>query len=173
MAELTRRLAAADEETARIKKEANSRKASRPASREEAVAPPSPQKTKRSVLGKLDIDEASDKSIGQQLKEALRANSGRVIDLFREWDTDGDGEISRKEFHTAIPRLGFDATKAEIDALFDSWDPDGGGSLDFKELQKVLRGDAGGQPPAAKVSAGFDKVAKMSSAATAMKAMKK
>ena len=139
MAELTRRLAAADEETARIKKEANSRKASRPASREEAVAPPSPQKTKRSVLGKLDIDEASDKSIGQQLKEALRANSGRVIDLFREWDTDGDGKISKKEFRKAMPMLGFYVPVADIDKLFDANDPDGSGEMDFKELKQMLK----------------------------------
>ena len=33
------------------------------------------------MLGALDIDEASDKSVGQQLKEALRKNAGRVIDL--------------------------------------------------------------------------------------------
>ena len=90
--------------------------------------------------------------MGQQLKEALRKNAGRVIDLtltlalavtlalaltltltlaltltptpilalsltrrvidlFREWDTDGDGQITRKEFHTAMPRLGFDVSK--------------------------------------------------------------
>ena len=47
-------------------------------------------------------------------------------------------------------------------------DHTGGGSLDFKELQRALRSDP---PPAAK--GGFDKVAKMSSAAKAMKAMKK
>ena len=63
------------------------------------------------MLGALDIDESSDKSVGQQLKEALRKNAGRVIDLFREWDTDGDGQITRKEFHTAMPRLGFDVSK--------------------------------------------------------------
>ena len=33
------------------------------------------------MLGALDIDESSDKSVGQQLKEALRKNAGRVIDL--------------------------------------------------------------------------------------------
>ena len=38
-----------------------------------------------------------------------------------QWDTNGDGTIDRKEFHKALPLLGFDAPKKEIDALFDSW----------------------------------------------------
>ena len=41
----------------------------------------------------------------------LPTSPRRVIDLFREWDADGDGQITRKEFHTAMPRLGFDVSK--------------------------------------------------------------
>jgi Ca2+-binding EF-hand superfamily protein len=61
------------------------------------------------------------------------------MDLFREWDTDGDGNVSRKEFVAAMPKMGLDVDKKEILELFDSWDADGGGTLDFKELQKILR----------------------------------
>ena len=43
--------------------------------------------------------------------------------MFREWDTDGDGEVSRKEFHKAMPLLGLDVAKEEIDKLFNEWDP--------------------------------------------------
>ena len=91
----------------------------------------------------------------------MKANGARVMDLFREWDTDGDGEVSRKEFHKAMPLLGFDASKKDIDDLFTAWDKDGGGSLDFKELQKILR------PPAASGTA------KLKSAANANKAVSK
>ena len=34
---------------------------------------------------------------GEQLKQALVKNAGRAMDLFREWDTDGDGESSDTE----------------------------------------------------------------------------
>ena len=85
--------------------------------------------------------------ISQQLGMAMRKNGARVMDLFREWDTDGDGEVSRKEFHKAMPMLGFEATKKDINELFDSWDKDGGGSLDFRELQKILKAP----PPKEKV----------------------
>ena len=92
----------------------------------------------KNMLGNFDIDEDSELTVAEQLGAALKANAGRVIDLFRGWDTDGDGEVSRKEFHKAMPLLGFDASKKDIDDLFSSWDADGGGSLDFGELKKIL-----------------------------------
>ena len=51
----------------------------------------------------------------------------RVIDLFREWDEDGDGEVTKEEFRKALPRLGLYATQEDMDELFDSFDADGGG----------------------------------------------
>ena len=54
----------------------------------------------------MDLEEESDLTVAQQLKLALSKNAGRVIDLFREWDTDGDGTVSRKEFRKALPALG-------------------------------------------------------------------
>ena len=63
----------------------------------------------------------------------------QVLDLFREWDTDGDGEVSRKEFHKAMPLLGLEVPKKDIDILFDQWDVDGGGSLSLREMQKILK----------------------------------
>ena len=36
--------------------------------------------------------------------------------------------VSRKEFHKAMPVLGVDLPKRDIDDLFDDWDPDGSGA---------------------------------------------
>ena len=63
----------------------------------------------------------------------------RVIDLFREWDEDASGSVSKKEFREAMPMLGLDVPAEDVDALFDSWDPDGSGELELKELNKLLR----------------------------------
>ena len=63
----------------------------------------------------------------------------RVIDLFREWDDDDNGLISRDEFHKAMRELKFDATPDDIDKVFDEWDPDGSGALELKELILLLR----------------------------------
>ena len=54
----------------------------------------------------LSIDPNSDKTIQEQLTEGLAKNSARVMDLFREWDDDGNGEVSKKEFRKAMKMLG-------------------------------------------------------------------
>ena len=89
--------------------------------------------------GQVDSDE-----MVAALKTALKANATRIIDLFKEWDEDGDGTVSKKEFRRAVPMLGLDPvpSKADIDALFDQWDPDGSGNIDYKELNKILRKSA-------------------------------
>ena len=116
-------------------------------------------KVKTSALGMIDLDEGPDsKPISQQLAEALRANSTRVLDLFRDWDADGDGEVSRAEFRRAMPQLGLDVPVSEVDKLFNEWDKDGGGALSLKELTKILNRArvAGGapSPPAPSVGGG-------------------
>ena len=63
----------------------------------------------------------------------------RVIDLFREWDDDNNGKVSRAEFHKAMGEMKFEAPPEEIDKLFDEWDPDGSGVLELNELSKLLR----------------------------------
>merc|ERR1719272_1223165 len=76
--------------------------------------------------------------MASELVELLSANAARVIDLFREWDEDGDGRVSKKEFRRALPLLGLQVPREEVDALFDSWDPDGSGSLVMAELRERL-----------------------------------
>ena len=87
----------------------------------------------------FDVDEDSGKSVADQLRDALSKAAVRVIDLFRDWDDDGDGTVTRKEFHRGMADLGFNVPKAEIDALFTEWDPDGSGYLELRELGRRLR----------------------------------
>ena len=78
--------------------------------------------------------------VAVKLRDALTKNAVRVIDLFREWDTDGNGSISKREFRKAIPRLGLKASKAEVGHLFDEWDADKSGMISLAELiQKLSR----------------------------------
>ena len=114
--------------------------------------------------------------LSNQLAEALKANASRVMDLFRSWDRDGDGEVSRTEFQRAIPALGFDVPKADVDELFNMWDNDGGGSVNYKELKKILgsvpspaRPSLGGAAKAVKAAT---TVSKLSSAASILGKMK-
>ena len=68
----------------------------------------------------------------------------RVIDLFREWDEDGDGTVSKKEFRKAMPLLGLsDVDPKEVDALFETLDTKGEGAIGHRELSRMLRRQTG------------------------------
>lgn len=115
-------------------------------------------------------------SLSDQLADALKANAGRVLDLFRSWDTNGDGQVSRAEFHKAIPALGLEVPKSDVDALFDTWDNDGGGSLAYKELKKILGGPpspAFAAAKAAEATKAVQSAVTVAKAATSLKALKK
>jgi len=105
------------------------------------------QGTALSASERLDFAEGSD--IGQQLKTILDVHMVRVIDLFREWDENGDGLVDKTEFVRAMLSLGFGLpkpgevghTKAvrEIEALWSSFDRDGSGKIEYNELVRELR----------------------------------
>jgi hypothetical protein len=96
----------------------------------------------------IDLDEGPDAPpVAVQLGNALRTRHAAVLGLFRSWDDNGDGEVSRSEFHRAMPALGLEVPKKAIDELFDEWDKDGGGAIDFNELKKILQAKP---PPAQK-----------------------
>ena len=99
----------------------------------------SDQIQRSSSLRTVDLDETSSLSVQQQLAELLTKEAVRVIELFREWDEDGDGVVSRKEFRKAMPLLGLQVPRPDVDALFDSWDPDGSGELTLRELSQRLK----------------------------------
>ena len=70
------------------------------------------------ALRKIDLDEA--KPIQEQLRNAITEQAVRVIELFREWDENGDGQVSKKEFRKAMPLLGLEVPTVEVDKLFDA-----------------------------------------------------
>jgi len=86
----------------------------------------------------VSLDEA-DGPLAEQLRNALVHNAVRVIDLFREWDVNGDGTVSKQEFREAMPQLGLRAPPSVVDAVFDEFDHGGDGSIEFAELNKLLR----------------------------------
>eukprot|EP00966_Prymnesium_polylepis_P135405 3130038-Prymnesium_polylepis.1 len=126
------------------------------------------RKTGSKVLAGTVLDEDSELGVAEQLRKALSQNAVRVIDLFREWDENGDGQVSKAEFRRAMPMLGLDAPKIAVDGLFDSFDPDGSGTIDMKELQRMLRNpDAGGKGK--RPSAATTKMQQAGNAAVAVK----
>ena len=75
----------------------------------------------------------------ETMREALKKNRKRVIDAFRCLDKNGDGAITRREFYSALPVLGFTSNKEVSDAVFAEIDVDNSGSIEYEELNKKLR----------------------------------
>ena len=79
------------------------------------------------------------KNVAEQLKDIIQENSVKLIDLFREWDTDGNGAIDAKEFRKAVSALGYDVPKKEMNKVFESLDPSGDGYIEYGEFKKMMR----------------------------------
>jgi len=76
------------------------------------------------------------------LREALERSGRRAIDLFRDWDADGTGMLSRDEFRVALSKLGIQppaVALADIDALFTAMDKDGNGHIEASDMSRALR----------------------------------
>ena len=67
-----------------------------------------------------------------QIRDALSKNAVRVIDLFRDWDDDESGAVSKKEFRHAMRQFGLDVPRADVDAVFDSFDMDRSGTREIQ-----------------------------------------
>lgn len=63
-------------------------------------------------------------------------------DVFKCWDKDGGGSVSRKEFRLWWPRIGYEAPMEALNELFDEFDVDGSGEIDEEEFKSAfeLRG---------------------------------
>ena len=96
--------------------------------------------TSAGPLSSFVLDEDEDAPpVSQQLASALKKSAGRVMDLLRAWDEDGNGVIDRDEFTHALRYMGLQVSDEIISSLFDEWDTDGDGMLDEKELSRVMR----------------------------------
>ena len=78
-------------------------------------------------------------SVVQLLRDALAKANTRVMNLFRDWDEDGNGLIDKDEFRKAMAPLGIQVSREACNDLFDTFDPDGSGTIEFCELNKLLR----------------------------------
>ena len=99
-----------------------------------------PPKTPAPPSSSLPGDPLTDLSM-DSLRSVVESNHTKVTDLFRAWDEDHNGKVSKMEFRKAIVALGFEATKEQTFALFDELDVDSNGSIEYKELHAALKGN--------------------------------
>ena len=137
-------------------------------------------KRSSAVPRNFQVDMTSTLSVELQVRDALASNGSRVMELFRSWDDDGDGEVSKAEFHLAMislglnapneannPRLNHAVTDA-VSSLFDSFDADGSGSIGFRELNRMLKPTSAAAPKAKRAERPMVKVLSVEEARKAM-----
>jgi len=78
--------------------------------------------------------------VGDQLRAILAKEAFKLTTekLFKKWDADGEGSVSRKEFRTWWPKIGYEAPAHDINELFDEFDVDGSGEIDFDEFNNAF-----------------------------------
>ena len=73
------------------------------------------------------------------LNEKLAKSWQKISSLFRSWDMDGDGWITKNEFAKGMGVLGLGVSPDDVDELFAWFDPDNSGTIEFGELNSLLR----------------------------------
>ena len=82
---------------------------------------------------------AADDPFMAQLKGLLKPNLARLRSVFLQWDSNGDGKVSRVEFNKAMKALQLEAPGPTVDLLFDRIDGNSSGFIEFKELETALQ----------------------------------
>ena len=107
-----------------------------------AAEPSANRQVSKHVAASLNelIDVNPETNPVNHLRDALSSQASRVIDLFKRWDSNGDGVISKPEFRRGIVDLGFGSClPTEVDRLFAVFDADASGDISFRELHRMLR----------------------------------
>lgn len=107
------------------------------------VAPNTYRKlTKRFRKKLIELSEESGRGpVADQLRAILAEHAYKLstpADLFNAWDDDGEGSVSRKEFRTWWPKIGYDVPPCDLNELFDEFDVDGSGEIDKEEFEKAF-----------------------------------
>ena len=98
-----------------------------------APPPPAAPLTPRAQKIKDDLDAMEDGGVGKKLSEGIP----RLIDVFRLYDTDGDGVVTRGEFKKGMKK-GLEKAGADaMNSLFDRLDRDKSGTISYHELKKL------------------------------------
>ena len=86
----------------------------------------------------VKLEPRYDISVQEQLHGLLKQHSVKLIDLFRQWDHDGNGGISFDEFREGFAALGYLAPTGELKAVFKSIDADHDNFVEFEEFKVAL-----------------------------------
>ncbi|EYC14046.1 hypothetical protein Y032_0042g679 [Ancylostoma ceylanicum] len=74
-----------------------------------------------------------------QLKTMECIRESELREVFKEFDKNGDGKITKEELELALVQLGEKPSNSKIDAIISQADTDGNGCIEIDEFLQVLR----------------------------------
>ncbi len=75
-----------------------------------------------------------------ELQAVLATKCSRLTSIFADWDEDGTGQISKREFRQALMTVGIAPVPREVaNALFDSLDEERSGILEYSAIERKLK----------------------------------
>lgn len=94
----------------------------------------------KSIFDSVDTDGSGVIDYSEFCAAAINSGALRcekaILAAFRVFDTDGNGQISKKELEDVMMFQGTDCN--ELDKLLDAWDADGDGQLSFEEFHAMV-----------------------------------
>ena len=98
--------------------------------------------------------QAAGTLLSRELRHKLSNGWVRVNDLFKSWDANGDGLITRREFMRGVAVVGVSMSHGDVSQLFSVFDKDESGQLDYRELHSLMRRGSTMLLPTHRTSAG-------------------
>eukprot|EP01028_Stygiella_incarcerata_P005960 TRINITY_DN2459_c0_g1_i1.p1 TRINITY_DN2459_c0_g1~~TRINITY_DN2459_c0_g1_i1.p1 ORF type:complete len:1822 (-),score=519.58 TRINITY_DN2459_c0_g1_i1:603-6068(-) len=97
-----------------------------------------------------------DKQKLDRAKDIVRAKvfnrTSKLSDVFRSFDTDGNGTVDYDEFQNGLDSLGVDLSREEMNLLIREVDQDGDGQIDYVEFSTALSDEPDESVPAPTVA---------------------
>jgi hypothetical protein len=93
-----------------------------------------PQKT--SIFTKSSVKAKLEDDIIEKLRYILKTSTKTLVQVFKEFDVDGNGVISAVEFRQALRRLNLGVTSLEIDKVIKIVDKNSDGNIDWNEFMQ-------------------------------------
>ena len=91
------------------------------------------------------------RDIPRRIRNLLKRDMRRVVDLFQAFDKNGDGSVGRKEFAQGMKELGISVSRKEMGSLYKALDLNKDGKIAYLELYFALKDAAEPPSPTRKV----------------------
>ena len=92
------------------------------------------------MIAEVDVDNNGTIEFDEFLLMMCRDEDSEyeLLEAFKKFDTDGDGEVTANEVKDVLLKLGQHLSDAELDAMMAEVDENGDGVINFAEFKELM-----------------------------------